>query len=213
MNFMGMILLMVLLAYLWCVCSAKSACNVLVVLRYAYFDLQPCSSHHASLVCIPLQIQNTTSFSNPLSPKNVKILPSSFGNPHIAFSSSNIILTINLKHIQTPFVQLLKHKRCFKWKLYESHITFQDIWLVKFPSVKSMAGSDGIVNQVCCKVCTFYEGKEKILATKLDSLFKHVRQKKPKVNIPKMVECTIYYCRCMCIKKIMSCMLPIFIRM
>ncbi len=173
MNFMAMIFLMVILAYLWCVCSvcsAKSACNVLVVLRYAYFDLQPCSSHHASLVCIPLQIQSTTSFSNPLSPKNAHILPSFFGNPHIASSSSNIIITINLKHIQAFFVQLLKHKRCFKWKLYESHITFQDIWLAKFPWVKSMAGSDGIVNQVCCKVCTSYESKENILATKLDSL-------------------------------------------
>ncbi len=56
-----------------------------------------------------------------------------------------------------------------------------------------MARSDCVVNQVCCKMCTTIEGKERLLATKLDSLYKHARKKKAKANHLGMVEGTIYY--------------------
>ncbi len=56
-----------------------------------------------------------------------------------------------------------------------------------------MARGDGVVNQMCCKVCTTIEGKERILAAKLDSLYKHARRKKTKANHLGMAKGTIYY--------------------
>jgi hypothetical protein len=41
-----------------------------------------------------------------------------------------------------------------------------------------MARSDGVFNQVHCNVCMTIEGKDKLLATKLDALQKHVGRKK-----------------------------------
>ncbi len=58
-----------------------------------------------------------------------------------------------------------------------------------------MVGSDGVVNQMCCKMCTTIEGKERLLATKLDSLYKHAGRKKAKANHLGMAEGTIYYCK------------------
>ncbi len=52
-----------------------------------------------------------------------------------------------------------------------------------------------MVNQACCKVCTTIESKEKILTTKLDSLYKHAGRKKAKENHLGMVESAIYYCK------------------
>jgi hypothetical protein len=57
------------------------------------------------------------SFSNPLSPKNAHILPSSFGNPHITSSSSNIILTINIKHIQAPFCTIAQTQEMLQMEI------------------------------------------------------------------------------------------------
>ncbi len=56
-----------------------------------------------------------------------------------------------------------------------------------------MVGSDGVVNHVCYKMCTTIEGKERLLATKLDSLYKHVGRKRAKANHLGMPEGTIYY--------------------
>jgi hypothetical protein len=54
-----------------------------------------------------------------------------------------------------------------------------------------MARSDGVVNQVCCKVCITIEGRDRLLMAKLDSLYKHARRKKAKANYLGMAEGTI----------------------
>jgi len=58
-----------------------------------------------------------------------------------------------------------------------------------------MARSDGVVNQMHCKVCTTIKDRERLLATKLDSLYKHVGEKKAKANHLGMAKGTIYYCK------------------
>ncbi len=66
--------------------------------------------------------------------------------------------------------------------------------------------------KVCCKVCTTIESKEIILATKLDSLYKHVGRKKAKANHLGMAEGTIFIIiRILCTKKMKPYMLLIFI--
>jgi hypothetical protein len=47
-----------------------------------------------------------------------------------------------------------------------------------------MFDEKGQVHQVRCMVCTFVEGKEKLLALKLDSLLKHQGCCKAKVYVP-----------------------------
>ncbi len=42
-------------------------------------------------------------------------------------------------------------------------------------------------------VCTFVEGKKKLLAPKLDSLFKHQGCCKAKVSMPKVDACNFYF--------------------
>jgi hypothetical protein len=49
--------------------------------------------------------------------------------------------------------------------------------------VELVVGTNGVVNQMCCKVCTTIEGKERLLTTKLDSLYKHARRKKAKAMV------------------------------
>jgi hypothetical protein len=45
---------------------------------------------------------------------------------------------------------------------------------MKFPLAKSKVGNDESINQVCCKVCISIEGKEILVATRLEySLYKH----------------------------------------
>jgi len=55
-----------------------------------------------------------------------------------------------------------------------------------------MAWSDEVVNQIHCKRCAFNDGKERLLAKKLDYLYKHApNRRKPKGN-PETIEGTIY---------------------
>ncbi len=71
-----------------------------------------------------------------------------------------------------------------KRKLYERSKKFQDTWMTKLPWAKFVFDEKGEVQQVRCKVCTFVEGKHKLLATRLDSLLKHQGHQKAKVSMP-----------------------------
>jgi hypothetical protein len=64
-----------------------------------------------------------------------------------------------------------------------------------------MVESDGIVNHVHHKICICIEGKEILLTTKVDSLCKHVRMKKTKINTLRMTKAIIFYGPCFVYKK------------
>jgi hypothetical protein len=53
---------------------------------------------------------------------------------------------------------------------YERSRVYQDIWATKLPWAESVLGNDGKVHQVRCLVCTKINGREKLLAPKLDTL-------------------------------------------
>ncbi len=59
-------------------------------------------------------------------------------------------------------------------KLYNSSQKFQDASTTHLPRVESIVDENGLMQQVRCKICTYIERKEKLLAPKLDSLLKHV---------------------------------------
>jgi hypothetical protein len=61
---------------------------------------------------------------------------------------------------------------------------FQDVWTVCLPWAKSMFDEKGQVDQVRPMMCTFVEGKEKLLPLKLDSLLKHQDYCKAEVYVP-----------------------------
>jgi hypothetical protein len=63
-------------------------------------------------------------------------------------------------------------------------LNFQDVWIVHLPWDKSMLNEQGLVHQVCFRVCTFVEGKDELLASKLNSLLKHFVHEKCKVSMP-----------------------------
>jgi hypothetical protein len=74
-------------------------------------------------------------------------------------------------------IALIKKRK----KAHEMNRCFQDTWVVKFPWTKYVLGSNGKVVQVQCKVC-----KDKLLVTKLDSLWKHASCCKVFVAMPKV---------------------------
>jgi hypothetical protein len=59
-------------------------------------------------------------------------------------------------------------------------------WTIRFPWVELVLDEKGQVNHVCCMVCTFVEGKEKLLAPKLDSFLKHQGHHKVKKSMPRV---------------------------
>ncbi len=63
---------------------------------------------------------------------------------------------------------------------------FEKFWVVKLPWAKSIMGSNGKVVQVQCKVCSFIDGKDKLLVAKLDSLWKHAGHHKTLVAMPRV---------------------------
>jgi hypothetical protein len=71
-----------------------------------------------------------------------------------------------------------------KRREYERSRVFQDIWVAKLPWAESILGADGKVHQVRCLVCTKIEGRDKLLAPKLDTLWKHGGRRKAHVDIP-----------------------------
>jgi hypothetical protein len=70
-----------------------------------------------------------------------------------------------------------------KQKLYNSSQKFQDASTTHLSWAKSIVDENGLMQQVRCKICTFIERKEKLLAPKLDSLLKHVGAWKAKVSM------------------------------
>ncbi len=91
---------------------------------------------------------------------------------------------------------MFKQEKCFKKKKYENfHETFQDVQFANTPWAKLLAISHGVVNQVCCRVCTTIEGNERFLVAKLDSVYKYARRKKAKENYLGMAKGTIKYCK------------------
>jgi hypothetical protein len=68
-----------------------------------------------------------------------------------------------------------------KRKLNERSRKFQDTWMTKLPWIEFVFDEKGEVQQVRCRVYTYVEGKQKLLATKLDSLLKHQSCQKAKV--------------------------------
>jgi hypothetical protein len=61
---------------------------------------------------------------------------------------------------------------------------FQDVRIACLPWAKSMFDEKGQVHQVRSMVCTFVEGKENLLALKLDSLLKHQGYCEAEVYVP-----------------------------
>jgi len=53
---------------------------------------------------------------------------------------------------------------------YNCFQNFQDVWIVHLLWEKSMLNEQGLVHQVCFRLCTFVDGKYELLASKLDSL-------------------------------------------
>jgi hypothetical protein len=80
-----------------------------------------------------------------------------------------------------------------KRKLYEGFKKFQDTSTTKLPWAKFVFDEKGEVQQVRCKVCTSVEGKQKLMATKLDSLFKHQGHRKAKVPMPSVDARSFYF--------------------
>jgi hypothetical protein len=56
---------------------------------------------------------------------------------------------------------------------YKQNHHWQDSWAAKLPWAESVLGRDGSVMQVRCRICSEVEGHEKLLAPKIDGLWKH----------------------------------------
>ena len=70
---------------------------------------------------------------------------------------------------------------------YEQNRQWQDIWAVRLPWAESVFGEDGKIRQVHYKICSDVEGKDKLLVSKLDSLYKHCGRHKAKTSFGKVV--------------------------
>jgi hypothetical protein len=71
--------------------------------------------------------------------------------------------------IATPIHTAARQRR----RTYEHNRHWQDPWAACLPWAESVLGRNGRVTQVRCKVCSEVEGREKLLAPKIDSLWKH----------------------------------------
>jgi hypothetical protein len=70
---------------------------------------------------------------------------------------------------------------------------FHDVKSAKLPWAKSLVDVDGKVHQVKSKVCSNIEGKEKLLAYKLDSLWKYCGRKKTLTDVQGVCKVGEYY--------------------
>jgi hypothetical protein len=61
---------------------------------------------------------------------------------------------------------------------------FQDVWIIKFRWAKFVVDAHGKVHKVKSKVCTKITSKEKLIAPKLDNLWKHGGRKRVLVVVP-----------------------------
>jgi hypothetical protein len=63
----------------------------------------------------------------------------------------------------------LAQKQCRK-KEWELNQIFQEVWVIKLAWVEAMVGCDGKLNMACYKICTEFDGREKLLVPKFDNL-------------------------------------------
>jgi hypothetical protein len=70
---------------------------------------------------------------------------------------------------------------------------FHDVWSAKLPWAKSVVDVDGKVHQVRYNICSKIEGKEKLLAPKLDSLWKHCGRRKTLTDVQGVCKVGEYY--------------------
>jgi hypothetical protein len=68
--------------------------------------------------------------------------------------------------------------------MYEMNYHFQYAWVAKLLWAKLLVVVDGRVHKVKCKVYNKIEKCDKILVSKLESLWKHVDQRKATTTIP-----------------------------
>ncbi len=70
---------------------------------------------------------------------------------------------------------------------------FQDVLSAKLPWVEFVVDEQGKVHLLRCKVCSKIDGKDKMIAPKIDSLRKHVGRKKALVVDPRICAIGEYY--------------------
>jgi hypothetical protein len=78
-------------------------------------------------------------------------------------------------------------------KNYELNGHFQDSWAAKLPWVEGVVGADGRITQVSCMICSDIEGREKLLVSKIDSLYKHASRRRALVDMGKVWRGEHYY--------------------
>jgi CRISPR/Cas system CMR-associated protein Cmr5 small subunit len=80
----------------------------------------------------------------------------------------NIDDSFSTPTVNFPIVSSIKKKTS------DANKKFEESWATKLPWAKFCLGSNGSLHVVKCKICNEVKGKDKILATKWDSLCKHV---------------------------------------
>ncbi len=67
--------------------------------------------------------------------------------------------------------------------MYDLNHCFQNVEVTKLLWVKFIVGANGRVHKVKCKVCRKIKGHNKLLVWKLNSLWKHIGQRKATTTI------------------------------
>lgn len=65
-----------------------------------------------------------------------------------------------------------------KKRSYELNRSFKDSWAAKLPWAEPIIGANSQMTQVKCIYCSFADGWDRLLAPKLDSLWKHVGRRR-----------------------------------
>jgi hypothetical protein len=91
-----------------------------------------------------------------------------------------------------PAIANIVHKASRKRKTYELNRHFQDSWAAKCPWAEPVIGVDGRITQVCCRICTDVEGREKLLVPKIDSLMKYGGKRRATADMGK-IKCGKYF--------------------
>jgi hypothetical protein len=77
--------------------------------------------------------------------------------------------------------------------MYDLNHCFQNVEVTKLFWVKLIVHVNGRVHKVKCKVCSKIKGHNKLLILKLNSLWKHIGQRKATTTIFKLVAMGEYY--------------------
>jgi hypothetical protein len=78
-------------------------------------------------------------------------------------------------------------------KNYKLNCHFQDFWAAKLPWAKGVVGADGRITQVYCTICIDIEGREKLLVSKINSLYKHASRRRALEDMGKVRHGEQYY--------------------